>query len=158
MAYVPLAPYPTTTADIANWSQHSFLNAAPDSFSAHSNTPKIRLGMQNDNYLLFVVLFFQSHTLILALLILCWAADQSHPLNPSFPLYPAWKVFQQAELTCVYQGRGGGRGKGSPSTGFLAGKRKKHNPDISKKEKTKRGFFPHPVLFMKSLHPPSSMY
>lgn len=79
--------------------------------------------------------------------LLIWAIHST-----PFPLYPAWKVFQEAELTCVYQGRGGGRGKGSPSTGFLARKREKHNPAISKKEKTK-SFFPHPVLFMKSLHP-----
>lgn len=116
-------------------SQHWFWKAIPDSFSALPATPHIRLSVQKENYVVSLVLFFQPHTLILGLLTLGQAAVLTPPLRPLFP------ALSSTDRSSIPRGKGQGaraclQGRKPPLDSLE--RREKCNPEISRKEKSKR--------------------
>lgn len=115
---------PETKAGITSRSQCPFFSGAPD--STCSSISLIRLGVQNENRLVFLAPFAQSHILSF-LIVLQWSST-----GLSFLLFLVWESH--------------------PCHGIHGGKAKQNKPQVSEEEKTKRVLL-HLVLFSLSLKP-----
>lgn len=108
MVYVPPITCSEAKADSTSWSQCPFFNVAPD--STRLSVSLIRLGVQNENCLVFSDPFAQSHTssfLIVksVVLIFHWSLLSALPDLGKTPLpRDSWKEGKAKQTSC-FRGR-----------------------------------------------------